>query len=192
MDCPTLTDPSGIDICSFLQRFSLAWKPLLDALKVAGAIVTGADFVLLMAGRWDDSLRARPRALVLDVLYHGRRARVVLEQFLAAAGYRRSRFACRHALGEWSAVPTGKRTCMVRGEPCCAGCASGRVASAACRLRVEPCVRQHGGSLPNRDGIGRLAVSAPDLCPAPVLGAFFVVSRASAGCRVQVCRLVGV
>lgn len=116
MNLSLFLDPSSIDIQGFFTTFGLKFQSVVRTLEQAKAIVTGSDFLTCMAGRWEESIRVRPRAIILDVLYYDSSAEAILRRMLSQAGYRVSSSACRHNLGEWSSVPSSKVTCMVRGS----------------------------------------------------------------------------
>ncbi|CAJ2512973.1 Uu.00g010920.m01.CDS01 [Anthostomella pinea] len=106
----------GLDLAAFVQTFGLSLASFLHELKRAGAVVTGADVVSFMAGEWKESLRLRPRAVILDVLCHGYKARGALALFLTRSGYRLNPYACRHRIGEWASVRAERRVCLVKGD----------------------------------------------------------------------------
>ncbi|KAK4117958.1 hypothetical protein N657DRAFT_490264 [Parathielavia appendiculata] len=111
-----LLNPVGIDVRRFIESFGLDYRRLLAALAGSRALVTGREFLLLMAGLRDPRLPLRPGAIILDVLCYSRAARSTLELFFRQAGYAVSRYRCRHNLGEWSSLPAGKVVCLVRGQ----------------------------------------------------------------------------
>lgn len=112
-------DVSKANLVSFFASFRLELAGLLTALKTAGAVATGGDLILFLAGAWEQSLLERPRALVVDLLYAAEqgKGKAVLVKYLARQGYRcNGRARCSHFLGEWRSLPPERVQCLVTGE----------------------------------------------------------------------------
>ena len=104
------------DLAGVLDRFHLNVGSFLRVLRSTRSIVTGVQVALLMASHLLGEQRGVPGALTLEVLCHGREARLALQAMLEMAGYRMTHQRCCHNVGEWLRVPEAKRDCMVQGE----------------------------------------------------------------------------
>ncbi|KAH6708514.1 hypothetical protein EV126DRAFT_409190 [Verticillium dahliae] len=106
----------SLNLREFFSKYAFEYLVVLEALKLAGAVVSGPEVVMFATGRWSDSLRERPRALVLDILYCGEKPRRLLEMLMSQSGYKMNHYSCRHELGEWSNCAKDHVRCFVRGD----------------------------------------------------------------------------